>query len=272
MIKEALQYIVGLQQPNLMNIDGKEYSDKPLYEIKLEEKPIYPNPLELTTLTSFVDFIKANHIAAPFVSDAGDCENAEHHYVKCNDLKDAKTLNIHIINHKTVSLYGELDKYGKRKNFAFCKAQTPEFDFNTFMSKENFIIGLQSLFVAAGDRAELLRIVGTLKQTDIKINNDDGITQNVKTTKGIVSGVGENIKNPVILSPFRTFIEVNQPSLSAIVRLKEVVNRYSQSKDEKEIQVGLFEADGGVWKLEAVDNIKTYLEKSLKGYDVNIFA
>ena len=31
-------------------------------------------------------------------------------------------------------------------------------------------------------------------------------------------------------------------------------------------RVGLFEADGGIWKMEAKDNIKAYLEEYLKEY------
>ncbi len=37
MIKEALQYVVGLSETNITDIDGKKYADKPL--IRMDYAP-----------------------------------------------------------------------------------------------------------------------------------------------------------------------------------------------------------------------------------------
>lgn len=50
---------------------------------------------------------------------------------------------------------------------------------------------------------------------------------------------------------YRTFLEVEQPESQFLLRLNE--------KGE----VGLFEADGGMWKLAAKKNVSTYLENAL---------
>ena len=55
----------------------------------------------------------------------------------------------------------------------------------------------------------------------------------------------------VNMQPFRTFREVEQPESVFLLRLDGNGN------------VGLFEADGGVWKLEATRNISAYFEQKL---------
>ncbi len=271
MIKEALQYIVGLNAPKLNTVGEKTYSDKPLYMIDektdelrkrlervnlMEKIKPYPSEIVFSTLTSFVDFIKAAYKK----DERGVCfiENVEY-----------PSLYVHIEDYKNVTLYGGTDEFGIRTDIAKCKCKTPEFKFNEFLEKEQLIIGLQSLFADSSDRDSLLKILGTIKQENVTVNNDDGVTQSVTTSKSIVSGENEKIPNRVLLAPFRTFIEVRQPYGEYIVRLKESTHPY---KKEKELVAGLFEADGGVWKLEAIENIKKYLEEALAELDIKVFA
>ena len=61
----------------------------------------------------------------------------------------------------------------------------------------------------------------------------------------------ETVKPRLTLCPFRTFREVVQPESEFILRL-----------DDKG-RVGLFEADGGRWKMEAKANIAAYFEDAL---------
>ena len=61
------------------------------------------------------------------------------------------------------------------------------------------------------------------------------------------------VPNPVILRPYRTFPEVEQPASSFIFRMKE----------NDGVCCALFEADGGAWKNEAMRNIKEYLKENL---------
>ena len=58
MIKEALQYVVGLGRAEEHNIYDDKYSDKPLYRID----PYIPKAeaIVMHTLTSLVDYIKAH--------------------------------------------------------------------------------------------------------------------------------------------------------------------------------------------------------------------
>lgn len=63
------------------------------------------------------------------------------------------------------------------------------------------------------------------------------------------------VPNPVTLRPYRTFLEVEQPESKFIFRIREGSDGQPMFK--------LVEADGGLWKYEAVDAIKKYLTENL---------
>ncbi|PFR65873.1 hypothetical protein COK29_26730, partial [Bacillus cereus] len=57
--------------------------------------------------------------------------------------------------------------------------------------------------------------------------------------------------NPVSLQPYRTFVEVEQPKSNFIFRMKDGP------------RCSIHEADGGAWKLQAMNNIEDYLTTAL---------
>ena len=81
--------------------------------------------------------------------------------------------------------------------------------------------------------------------------------EDVKT--GLASKSDAIIPSPVTLKPYRTFTEVEQPESQFVFRMKE--DKYDG------VQCALFEADGGAWKLHAMESIQEYLEEQLKGVD-----
>ena len=78
------------------------------------------------------------------------------------------------------------------------------------------------------------------------------MSQSVTVKKGVSLLENETVKPRINLSPFRTFREVPQPESEFILRL------------DNDGRVGLFEADGGVWKIEAKINIAEYFENQLE--------
>ena len=60
-IKQAIEFITNLavkaEKPETLNIDGKTYCTK---DLKRYDKPPKAEPIEATTLTSLVDYIKEN--------------------------------------------------------------------------------------------------------------------------------------------------------------------------------------------------------------------
>ncbi len=62
------------------------------------------------------------------------------------------------------------------------------------------------------------------------------------------------VPNPILLCPYRTFRDVPQPSSLFVLRV-----RSGQGLPE----AGLFEADGGAWRLTAIERIKQWLTEQL---------
>lgn len=229
MIKEALQYIVGLSCPNLQDVDGEIFSDKPLHRVSY--KPM-AEPIQLTTLESLVDYIKSG-------------------------VDYMETMFIHVVSPTKVRMYSRLDPDRDREGIAEVTANVPEFSFNRWIDHESFCIALQSKFLPNEDRALLLKFAGTVESGTIAEYGDDGITQKATVKVGIAKKGEAVIPNPVKLMAYRTFIEVEQPASQYIFRMQ----------DRNGIQCALYEADGGAWKIEAMRRIKAYLEAALDGVD-----
>jgi hypothetical protein len=85
---------------------------------------------------------------------------------------------------------------------------------------------------------------------------DDGVSQKATIKTGLASKGEAIVPNPVRLKPFRTFTEVDQPESAFVFRMKN--DNYSG------ITCGIFEADGGAWKREAMESVKAYLKEELK--------
>ena len=114
---------------------------------------------------------------------------------------------------------------------------------------------MQSKFVPNEDRELLLKFAGTVEAGTVAQYGDDGVTQKATIKTGLTSKGEALIPNPVVLRPYRTFLEVKQPESAFIFRMREGHG----------VECAIFEADGGAWQIEAMQNVKAYLEKELKG-------
>lgn len=186
------------------------------------------NCLELNTLSSLVDYITSKL----------DRENDR--------------LILTIKDEQTVFLEGQLEVDGSREQLAKVDAIVPSFNFDWFYDSEEFNIKLQSIFTDNKDREILLKVVGNISEDAVKTVGDDGVSQAVTINQGIASKVDVKVPNPVTLAPYRTFNEVAQPESKFVFRMKEGP------------RCALFEADGGVWRNKAIQNIKEYFEKALQ--------
>lgn len=237
MIKEALQYIVGLSRVDVRDVelpDGtyQTYADKPLYLLKKD----IPRASAITmhTLTGLVDYIKSN----------------------IDEM--AENMIVEVAGPTEVRLYSPLDDNRNREYLVNVDAIIPDFKFDSFMDQERFCINLQSKFVNEGDRALVLKFAGTVESGTVAEYGDDGVTQKATVKTGIASKSEAVVPNPVKLTPYRTFLEVEQPASDFIFRMKQ--DKYDG------IVCAIFEADGGAWKIEATCRIKEYLQKELAAY------
>lgn len=234
MIKEALQYIVGLSTPTVQEINGETYSDKPLQRV--DYAPL-ADPIQLSTLESLVDYIK---------SDKDDLTHT-----------GTRAMFIHVASPTKVRMYSALNWNHDRETIAEVNANVPEFGFNRWIDHETFCIALQSKFLPNADRALLLKFAGTVESGTIAEYGDDGITQKATVKVGIAKKGEAVIPNPVTLVAYRTFIEVEQPESQYVFRMQ----------DRNGIQCALYEADGAAWKIDAMRRIKAYLEAALDDMD-----
>ena len=233
MIKKALEYIVGLSCPTIQKIGDETYSDKPLNRISYVPRA---RSIEMNTLSSLIDYIKSGVDSF--------CDQ----------------MIIHVQSPTRVCMYSALDCEREREYVVEVNAQLPRFAFDQFQDHEAFCIGVQSKCIddPETDKSLLLRFAGTVEAGSVAEYGDDGVSQKATVKTGIASKGEAIVPSPATLKPFRTFVEVEQPVSSFIFRMKE--DKYS-----KGIQCALFEADGGAWKLEAMQKIKAYLDSELEG-------
>nr|WP_084158086.1 hypothetical protein [Bacillus manliponensis] len=171
-------------------------------------------------------------------------------YVKSNfDVEEG--LMIHIASPTQVNCFTKINGNYKRSTFVKTEALVPNFDFGYWYDVENFIINLQAAFKETEDRSIMLKVVGNITEEDVKTYGDNGISQSVTARNGVVQVSEVAVPNPVSLQPYRTFVEVDQPESNFIFRMKDGP------------RCSIHEADGGAWKLEAIENIKKYLIEQL---------
>ena len=141
-----------------------------------------------------------------------------------------------------------------------------KFPFGKFMTQEEFAIKFRSLFVPSekNDTNYVLSFVSKLHGGTAITTEDDGITQQVGVSRGVSGKMTEKatLKPIVKLAPYRTFREIEQPESEFLLR--------TRLDDEDTPRVALFEADGGAWRITAMNRIAEYIANACP--DVKIIA
>ncbi len=173
---------------------------------------------------------------------------------------------VHIVSPSTVRVFGPLDERARtREQFieASCTDLTDGF-IGKFMTLEEFIVGLQVRFADVDERKRLLSLLSNVKHETVKTAMDDGVTQVVQARAGVALVSDVAVPNPVLLCGYRTFRDVVQPSSLFVLRV-------NAGRAGGLPEVGLFEADGGAWKLGAIERIREWLAAALPA-NVSILA
>ncbi|MFS0749544.1 hypothetical protein [Oceanobacillus sp. 1P07AA] len=223
MIREAIQYIVELGKTDIHYENGQSFSTGRLHLI---EEPT-ASKLQVRSLSGLVDYLKS-------------------------DFDDDGQIMIQVNSPTRVSAFKQLNSDRNREYLIDAEAMIPEFYFEEWYDPESFNIKLQSTFVKNEDRDIVLKVVGNIREEDVKSVGDNGVSQSVTAKVGIAQVGQVEVPNPVLLKPYRTFVEVEQPASDFIFRMQNGP------------RCAFFEADGGKWKLEAMRNIREYLEKELE--------
>ena len=238
MLSEFVSKILSLALPNQLQIEGLTYVDKSLTPVK----PPVADSVDVSTLQGLADLYNGDLGA---VKSDGD-------------------VLIHITSPTTVEIISrETDKWERGKTYARATYPTKieGFPFGQWLNVENFIIMCQSRIqramiqnddgTMAQDLDYVLKIASAISAESIETSDDDGISQKVATRRGVVLKGETNLKPRVTLAPYRTFAEVDQVPSTFVFRARKAAN--------EEINLALFEADGGRWRLAAVANIAAWL-------------
>lgn len=244
MIKDALKFLKeqGIQpEERFVKVTDSEGMER-IFSVNdtgivNEIKPVINiahHVLQLNTLTGLIGYIKAN------------LERIDY------------PMFLQVYDEKTVHLLGLLEQNGDREKLVTANSIVPEFDYGNYMDVERLIVRMQANFVSSevnpersNDRELILKVVGNVKEENVRSTGDDGMSQAVTIRSGISNAEAALVPNPVTLIPYRTFLEVEQPSSEFIFRMKDGPRG------------ALFEADGGAWRNKAILTVRDYLNNEL---------
>lgn len=225
MLKEFAQYLAGVKENKIYVINGDTYSDNNLFRIAPHVDR--PEQITVSSLDSIAKLIKQEI-----------------------DVIDALPVFVRVKDAQTVTVFTTFDEYFERDNLYKAVCDVPEFR-EGFRSYEKAIIELRSKFIPGEGTSYLLDLLSRVNKESGVSTSDNGVTQTVEARSGVSLKQMVAVKPRVLLQPFRTFLEVRQPESEFLLRIND------------DGDIGLFEADGGAWRLSAKDSIAGYLESAL---------
>lgn len=246
----VIDKIVALTPPTMIEVGGLQYSSKSLSRVN----PPVIGDIDVFTLNGLLDLLSSKF-----------------------ELASPDNYLVHVVGPAQVRVVSRVSDEYKQRTIAIEAAVLKgdrDYTYGQFLDQEVAIIGLQSCFVpnatdpevgkttAGGDIDYVLKMVASLTCEDKLQVEDTGISQNVTVKNAIAPGITDvaSIKPRVSLAPYRTFREVEQPKSDFVLR----VNRGPKGMP----QVGLFEADGGAWKMDAIHNVRDYLKAQLPDWTI----
>ncbi|MEG1578418.1 MAG: hypothetical protein RR336_06610 [Oscillospiraceae bacterium] len=225
MLKEFAQYLVGLKDNKTYELLGDTYSDREL--VRIAPHIDRPSRIGVTGLDSIVKLVH-NEL----------------------DMFDNLPLFIRVDGARKVSVFSTYDAEMCRDSLYEASCDVPDFR-EGFRDYGTAIIQLRSKFSPGEDVDYLLDLLSRISKENGVTTSDNGVSQSVEARQGVSLKALVQVKPRVILRPFRTFLEVEQPASEFLLRLDDVGN------------VGLFEADGGMWALDAKRHVAAFFEEKL---------
>lgn len=231
MLKEAIEKIQSMAHPDVLDIDGRKFIiglDGGYDEIVPDQMMV--QSISLNSLDAMVQFVKTEAV----------------------HLTDS-ILYLTIPTHLRVICFTSPDADKRNKRTFLYQADAtdvPEWKDNMHLGFEEAQIALRTRCQETPDALYAQKLLSDISTGCQVTYNDNGVATNVTTTRGVALQAKEAIRPIVVLRPYRTFQEIDQPQSQFLIRLSERSIRF-------------IEADGGMWKLAARKSIKAYLEENL---------
>lgn len=232
MLKAAIEKILEINKPTLEVVEGRTFlvgSDG-----AREVRPALdkPDTLPLTSLDALVKLLRTEALDGGFA---------------------ARPLYITIPNHLKVQCFVNPApnlRYFRPFPYTVDATDVPGF-LDGFREYGKAVIELRSRFAPGEGVNYLLDMLSRINKESSVTSADNGVSQVVEARQGVSMKAHVAVKPIVALRPYRTFQEVEQPESEFLLRL------------DGDGRVGLFEADGGMWKLKARQTVKEYFEEAL---------
>lgn len=225
MLKEFVDRIVELAKPVIYDVNNESYSSASLHRIPPHVDR--PEPFKVSGLNSIVELVNKELSKIP-----------------------TRNVVIRVTSPTRVDVFTTYRDDMSRDKLYIAESDVPGFN-SGFRPRETALIQLRSLFVPNEGVDYLLEMLSHISKENSVTSKDNGVTQQVETRAGVALLSTQQVKPRVFLQPFRTFLEVAQPESEFLIRLDDNGD------------VGIWEADGGVWKLEAKRNIAEWLSTQL---------
>ncbi|MEW6775351.1 MAG: hypothetical protein AB1405_03605 [Bdellovibrionota bacterium] len=236
MIREAVDKIQELVEDKnpIVESGGRDYSIRQLHPVV----PPTPKPIGLSTLAGVRDLAKK--------------------------LLDQQELILVVVESGgEVAIVSQLlDDWQQRAEYgrATVENQGAPFPFGQKLDPESFIIAVHSQFADTADKGIILKLAGAITAERVVTAQDDGISQQVGVRQGITMQEKASLPSLVSLKPFRTFREVDQPESKFLFR--------AHQEGDGIPRLSLREADGGAWKIEAIQRVAKWLRDNCPGVEV----
>jgi hypothetical protein len=231
MIKGAIDKILNLADSKPVEVGGRQYWSK-------SGNPISPPTIapvsEVDSLDALLSALDSPEIEATV----------------------SGSLEIVVRGPKDVSIVtGPSAAWLNRHKIIDAKCRTGSFPFDRYVDIEEFIVRAQCLFVDTDVKTTLIDFVSSIKSDETVTNADNGISQEVVTEDRISRRKGREKFSPIlVLKPYRTFPEVEQPESRFLLRMKK--------GNDAPVKVAIFEADGGLWVSKACANVAKYIREN----------
>lgn len=236
-LKDAICEIERLKgaECTITEIDGHNYLiNGYAYKEIVPDKFTLPSRFDFTSLDGLVQTLK---------SEIREIPDKTH---------TSGAVYINVETPKRVTVYSGLDEFNRRA--ALYQANCPRDGWQQgekWLEHEKAMIALQSQFEPNEGTAYLLDFLSRITDENSVSSDDNGMTQTIQVKKGVSLAAREQIKPIVPLRPYRTFPEIAQPESNFLIRIREGC------------EIGIIEADGGMWQLAARKSIKAYLTENL---------
>lgn len=224
MLAQMIDKIVSLKETKTFDINGQTYTDRELTRI-----PPHVDRPECLTVTGLDSICKLIRTEIEMVDTVV--------MVQAKSYDTVEVMTTYLPDYSRNILYR-------------AKTDAPGLHCG-WRDRETALIELRSLFLPNDGTAYLLELLSRITDDNNITTKDNGVTQTVEARQGIALNAMVDIKPRINLCPFRTFLEVEQPESEFLLRV------------DASRGIGLFEADGGVWKLEAKRNIAGYFTAKL---------